>query len=89
MLAETVACILFVPIDVIKERLQVQSSLGTYYYKNSIEAFQKIIANEGFFGIYRAYGATVMSFGPCSAINLMTYDLLKCKFLFLIKLTIN
>ena len=32
MFAETIACILFVPIDVIKERRQVQSSLKMYSY---------------------------------------------------------
>lgn len=49
MVAETVSCILWLPIDVIKERLQVQK----FGYKNSIDAFRKIIESEGVQGIYR------------------------------------
>jgi len=36
--AEAVACILFVPIDVIKERRQVQSNLNLYKYSSDFDA---------------------------------------------------
>ncbi|OMJ69273.1 hypothetical protein SteCoe_33044 [Stentor coeruleus] len=74
MLAEAVSCALFVPIDVIKERLQVQSNLQEYSYKNSREALTIISKNEGIKGIYKAYGATVASFGPFSAIYFTLYE---------------
>ena len=77
MLAEIVACIVFVPIDVVKERLQVQSNLKTYKYSNDLNAFRTIIKTEGFRGIYKAYGATVMSFGPFSAINFSFFEFFK------------
>ena len=32
MIAEGVSCVFFVPIDIIKERLQVMHSLKTYHY---------------------------------------------------------
>jgi hypothetical protein len=38
MFAETVACSIFVPIDVIRERRQVQSNLKEFYYKNDFDA---------------------------------------------------
>jgi hypothetical protein len=40
MFAEAIACILFVPIDVIKERRQVQSNLGQYQYSSDFDAFK-------------------------------------------------
>jgi hypothetical protein len=77
MFAEAVACILFVPIDVIKERRQVQSNLGKYSYSSDLDAFRQIRNTEGIRGLYRAYGATVMSFGPFSALYFSFYEKMK------------
>ena len=77
MFAETISCLIFVPVDVIKERLQVQSNLKTFSYKNDIHAIGHIFSNEGFRGIYKAYGATVMSFGPLSAFYFTFYEYFK------------
>ena len=77
MFAETVACILFVPVDVIKERRQVQSNMGTFKYRNDFDALRQILKTEGTRGLYRAYGATVMSFGPFSALYFLFYEKFK------------
>lgn len=77
MFAETIACMMFVPIDVIKERRQVQATLGTFKYKNDLDAMRQIRSTEGIRGLYRAYGATVLSFGPFSALYFMFYENLK------------
>ena len=77
MFAEAVACSIFVPVDVIKERRQVQANLGTFKYKNDIDAIRQIMRTEGVRGMYRAYGATVMSFGPFSALYFLFYEKLK------------
>jgi hypothetical protein len=77
MFAETISCIVFVPVDVIKERLQVQSNLKTFSYHSDIHAVKDILTNEGIRGIYKAYGATVMSFGPLSAFYFMFYEFFK------------
>jgi hypothetical protein len=79
MIAEVISCVLWVPIDILKERLQVQSELGTYKYKNTFDAIRQIHQKEGFFALYRAYGATVMAFGPYTGISLAFYDKFKCK----------
>lgn len=77
MIAETVSCVLWVPIDVIKERLQVQSTLKTYQYRNSWDALGQIYRKEGLRTLYRAYGATVMAFGPFLGFSIAFYDKVK------------
>lgn len=75
--AETVACLIYVPVDIIKERRQVQSKLKTYNYKNDLDALFTIIKQEKLRGIYKAYGATIFSFGPMSAFYFMFYEYFK------------
>jgi Mitochondrial carrier protein len=79
MIAETVACIIYVPVDVIKERLQVQHSSMTSNaaYQGSYDALKKIARTEGLAGIYKGYAATLASFGPFSALYFMFYE--RCK----------
>jgi hypothetical protein len=56
MLAETVSCVLWVPIDVVKERLQVQQRLATsggggtadgFYYRSTTDAVRQVRAGPG------------------------------------------
>lgn len=74
MFAETISCILWVPIDIIRERRQVQSNLKQYEYKNDFNALTTIIKTEGVRGIYRAYLATLASFGPTSALYFTFFE---------------
>lgn len=80
MLAEAFCCVLFVPVDVMKERMQIQSKLqysgsnSAPYYKNSFDAIVTILRVEGIRGLYRGYAATLMSFGPFSALYFMFYE---------------
>jgi hypothetical protein len=79
MLAETVSCIIYVPVDVVKERMQVQrkvnaSSSSGYQYSGSWDALRQITKTEGVRGIYKGYGATLASFGPFSALYFMFYE---------------
>lgn len=70
----------FVPVDVVKERLQIQKSSGLSpsstlpQYRNSWDAFRVTLSQEGLRGIYRGYGATLLSFGPFSAIYFTLYE---------------
>jgi hypothetical protein len=77
LIAETVSCLIYVPVDIIKERRQVQSKLKTYEYKSDVDAFIQIIKKEKIRGIYRAYWATIFSFGPMSAFYFMFYEYFK------------
>lgn len=77
LFAEAIACVIFVPVDVIKERRQVQSNLKLYKYSGDVDAIKQVMNSEGLRGLYRAYGATVMSFGPFSALYFMFYEKFK------------
>jgi hypothetical protein len=78
MIAETIACLIYVPVDVIKERMQVQQAStannARTYYRNIFDAISQISRSEGLAGIYRGYGATLMSFGPFSALYFVLYE---------------
>jgi hypothetical protein len=92
MLAEAVSCVVYVPVDVVKERMQVQRRnatdatttgggvdprRGDRHYHGSLDALRKIARTEGIGGIYKGYGATLASFGPFSALYFMFYE--QCK----------
>jgi len=75
MIAEIACCTVFVPVDVIKERLQTQSSsLATFKYNGSIDALRTILRTEGFRGMYKGYGATLYSYGPFSAMYFLFFE---------------
>lgn len=78
ILAETVACLIYVPVDVIKERCQIQHKTDSMRYKGSWDALIQITKNEGLSGIYKGYGATLASFGPFSAFYFVLYEQFKC-----------
>ena len=80
MLAEAVTCTIYVPVDVIKERMQVQQRRNiesSTHYKGSWDALRSIAKTEGFRGIYKGYWATLASFGPFSALYFMFYEQFK------------
>lgn len=77
MVAESIACAIYVPVDVIKERLQVQNELKSYNYKGSLDAIRQITKNEGISKLYSAYGATIASWGPQSGLSWMFYESFK------------
>jgi hypothetical protein len=88
MIAEAVSCLLFVPIDVIKERMQVQGGVpppttagrqGSVYYRNTVHAARTIFRGEGLRGVYKGYWATVGSFGPFSALYFALYEQFKAR----------
>lgn len=82
MLAEICCCFIYVPVDIIKERLQVQSShipnntnQGPIpIYNGAFDAARKILHTDGFRGIYKGYFATLLSYGPFSALYFLFYE---------------
>lgn len=77
MIAEAIACIVYVPVDVIKERMQVQhasTSRADEVYRGSWHAMQSISRKEGALTLYRGYGATLLSFGSYSGFFFLFYE---------------
>ena len=57
--AETVACVIYVPVDVLKERMQISTLKGSIPYASTGECLREIVRKEGVVGIYRGYGGTL------------------------------
>lgn len=77
MIAEAVACIIYVPVDVVKERLQVQHAANNAmdgYYSSSLHALKTISHTEGLLSLYKGYGATLLSFGTYSGLFFLFYE---------------
>lgn len=67
-LTEAIACILFVPVDVVKEKMQTQALLGLYRYKNSLPLIKDIVYKAGIRRLYKGFNSTLLSFGFFSAL---------------------
>lgn len=83
MAAQASSSVLWLPIDVIKQRMQVQTrspiggATGVHthvYYRSTGHAMQTIIRTEGLGGLYRGFAASMLSFGPYSALYFMFYE---------------
>jgi hypothetical protein len=72
--AEAVSCLVWVPIDVAKERLQSQPPTLPARYASSVDALRRIMTNEGVRGLYKGYWSTLGSFGPFSAVYFVFYE---------------
>jgi solute carrier family 25 aspartate/glutamate transporter 12/13 len=70
------------PIDLVKTRLQNQrgANPGQRLYKNSIDCFKKVVANEGFRGLYSGVVPQLIGVAPEKAIKLTVNDLVRTHF---------
>ncbi|CAF2119780.1 unnamed protein product [Brassica napus] len=57
----------FVPIDVVSQKLMVQGYSGHTKYTGGIDVATKIIKSYGVRGLYRGFGLSVMTYSPSSA----------------------
>ncbi|KAI1180786.1 mitochondrial carrier domain-containing protein [Nemania sp. FL0916] len=67
------------PIDLVKTRMQNQRGAdpGQRLYKNSIDCFRKVVANEGFRGLYSGVLPQLVGVAPEKAIKLTVNDLVR------------
>ncbi|GLT92605.1 hypothetical protein SLE2022_104360 [Rubroshorea leprosula] len=63
------------PLDLVRTRLAAQRS--TIYYRGIWHAFHTICREEGFLGLYKGLGATLLSVGPSIAISFSVFESLK------------
>jgi hypothetical protein len=76
-MAEMVSCVVWLPIDVVKERLQTQGPDVKDRYRNSWDGLVRVARLEGARGLYKGYFMTLGSFGPFSAIYFAAFELYK------------
>ncbi|XP_061355149.1 uncharacterized protein LOC133299681 isoform X1 [Gastrolobium bilobum] len=63
----------FVPIDVISQKLMVQGYSGHAQYSGGLDVARKVLRSDGIRGLYRGFGLSVMTYSPSSAVWWATY----------------
>ncbi|XP_076903753.1 uncharacterized protein LOC143603307 [Bidens hawaiensis] len=63
----------FVPIDVISQRLMVQGYSGHASYNGGLDVARKVLKQDGIRGLYRGFGLSVMTYSPSSAVWWASY----------------
>lgn len=74
------AAYLVTPADVIKTRLQVAARAGQTTYTGVIDAFRKIVKEEGIFALWKGGPARVFRSAPQFGFTLLTYEVLQRMF---------
>eukprot|EP00026_Physarum_polycephalum_P011440 Phypoly_transcript_11666.p1 GENE.Phypoly_transcript_11666~~Phypoly_transcript_11666.p1 ORF type:complete len:287 (+),score=36.69 Phypoly_transcript_11666:278-1138(+) len=79
LVAECVSGLVWTPMSVLTQKLQVDSHSGSNLakYKNSTHAIKVIYGEEGIRGFFRGYFANLSVFGPFSMIYFVVYEKLK------------
>jgi solute carrier family 25, member 44 len=68
------AQVVWTPVDVISQRLMVQTSSGAACrYRGGADAFRKILAADGVRGLYRGFGLSTLTYAPSNAVWWSTY----------------
>ena len=76
--AQLCGSLAWVPMDVIKERLQIEGQVSTVEnFGGSWSAFRNIIRHEGVLGLYRAYWMHQLTWAPFNGLYFSLYE--ECK----------
>ncbi|KAF8984893.1 hypothetical protein CPC16_007038 [Podila verticillata] len=76
-LAEAVSAFLYVPTDIISQRLRVQSESKGRAHMTSIDIFKSIYKADGIRGYYQGFFATLLAFTPYSVTHWAGYEATK------------
>lgn len=78
-IAQVLAGVVYTPIDIVKERMQVQALMhGAYNYTSPIEAFKSLAhQGQGLQGMFKGYWATNCVWLPWNALYIASYEQLK------------
>lgn len=69
------AQLVWTPIDVVSQRLMVQTSgISSVKYSGGIDAFRKIIRQDGVRGLYRGFGVSILTYAPSNAVWWASYS---------------
>ncbi|KAH7433634.1 hypothetical protein KP509_07G078500 [Ceratopteris richardii] len=64
---------IFVPIDVVSQRLMIQGTPEATKYSGGIDVVQKVLKADGVRGLYRGFGMSVITYSPSSAVWWASY----------------
>eukprot|EP01088_Endostelium_zonatum_P021667 TRINITY_DN8706_c0_g1_i1.p1 TRINITY_DN8706_c0_g1~~TRINITY_DN8706_c0_g1_i1.p1 ORF type:complete len:367 (-),score=58.79 TRINITY_DN8706_c0_g1_i1:2-1102(-) len=85
-LAEAISGVVWIPLDAITQRLQIQgsnSSEGSHKngptYRGGWHCFTSILKEEGVTGLYRGYMPAMISYVPSGAVSWAAYEYVKTK----------
>ncbi|KAK7847254.1 solute carrier family 25 member 44 [Quercus suber] len=73
MIASLFSQSVFVPIDVVSQKLMVQGYSGHAKYNGGLDVARKILKSDGIRGFYRGFGLSVMTYSPSSAVWWASY----------------
>lgn len=74
-LAGTLACLVYLPFDVVKSRMQVRQPNPCYIkYSSAVRSINVVRREEGFSGLYKGLGPRVVRVGLGGAIMFVVYD---------------
>ncbi len=76
-LSGTIAVTLTYPTDLLRRMMQLSGTAGHPLYNNMLDATKKIVAKEGFVGLYKGYVACLLKVAPSMAILFWCNELLK------------
>ncbi|DBA90485.1 hypothetical protein WJX77_005781 [Trebouxia sp. C0004] len=72
---QAIAGIVFTPVDIIKERMQVQGMMqAAYSYRNAFHAVARIVRQQGLPGLMKGYWATNSVWFPWNMIYIASYE---------------
>uniref|UniRef100_A0ACD5TV85 Uncharacterized protein n=1 Tax=Avena sativa TaxID=4498 RepID=A0ACD5TV85_AVESA len=71
--AAVAAQVVWTPVDVISQRLMVQTSATACRYAGGADAFRKILAADGVRGLYRGFGLSIITYAPSNAVWWASY----------------
>ena len=77
-LAEAVSASVWIPCDVLQQKLMVQGPLRQPRYSGALHATRQIWAHDGLRGFYRGSWATLLAFASYSAVTWPVYEGSKC-----------
>ncbi|XP_047948738.1 solute carrier family 25 member 44 isoform X2 [Salvia hispanica] len=73
MMASFCSQAVFVPVDVVSQRLMVQGYSGHATYTGGLDVVRKVVKSDGIRGLYRGFGLSVLTYSPSSAVWWATY----------------
>ncbi|CAA6657354.1 unnamed protein product [Spirodela intermedia] len=68
MTASLLSQAVFVPIDVVSQKLMVQGYSGYASYSGGLDVVRKVVKADGIRGLYRGFGLSVLVYSPSSAV---------------------